>query len=471
MTMATPLLQTYDEEVDCLVIGSGFAGLAAAIEAKLAGCSVIILEKMKGFGGNSTISGGGIAAAKTKLQRNAGIEDSSELMYADMLAAGKSLNQPELVRTLTENSGETFEWTIDTLGVEYQNRVYRSGGHSVSRCYLTKNRSGSAIIKKQLAKVEVLGMKVRTQVCLEHILKAPDGRVCGIQARSKYIYPHKTSGNPIYIKAKKAVILAAGGFASDVNFRTSLDPRLSSDVECTNKKATTADALKSAIQAGALPVHLSRIQLGPWASPDEKRVGGGADFSSYAVFPYGILINPLNGSRFINELADRQARTDAILKVGKPCIGIADENGLVTSGVHIEKSLRKGVVSKFSRIRDVAENYQLPLSPFTDTIKRFNAHFKFGSDKDFAKSLLPDAKPLNKPPYYCIRLWPKIHYTMGGILINNKAQVLDVSKQPIPGLYAAGEITGGVHGAGRLANCATIDCLVFGRIAGQHAAL
>lgn len=466
--MVTSLPQAYDEEVDCVVIGSGFAGLAAAIEAKLAGCSVIILEKMKGFGGNSTISGGGIAAAGTRLQKAEGIEDSSDLMYADMLNAGRSLNQPELVRTLTQNSAETFEWTIDFLGVSYQNRVYRSGGHSVSRCYLTENRSGSAIIKKLLQKVKLLGMKVKTQVCLERFLKTSDGRVCGIQARENYNYPDKTTGNPIYIKANKAVILATGGFANDVKFRTSLDPRLSGDVGCTNKQSTTAEALKSAIQAGALPIHLSRIQLGPWASPDEKRLGGGADFASYVVFPYGILVNPLNGSRFINELADRHARSDAILSVGNPCIGVADMNGLGVSGIDIEKSLRKGVVNKFNRIDDIAEYYQIPLSPFLDTIKRFNSHFESGLDEDFSKPLLQNAKHLNKPPYYCIRLWPKIHYTMGGILINPKAQVLDLSKQPIPGLYAAGEVTGGIHGASRLANCATIDCLVFGRIAGKN---
>ena len=212
-TVNTP---KWDEKTDIIVIGSGFAGLAAAIEAKIAGSSVLILEKMKGYGGNSTISDGAIAAAGTKMQADRGIEDSPQLMYADMLKAGLGLNHPELVRTLTETSNDVFRWTIDYLGVKYLDRVDQFGGHSVARCYTTHNGSGSAIIKQLLTKLKELDVSVRTKAFLQNILKNSDGRVCGVRVRDGYTYPDKNSGVPKTIKARKAVILTTGGFANDI---------------------------------------------------------------------------------------------------------------------------------------------------------------------------------------------------------------------------------------------------------------
>ena len=464
------LPQKWDEEADIIIVGSGFAGLAAAIEAKEAGSSVIILEKMKGYGGNSTISDGVIAAAGTQRQVDSEIEDSPQLMYADMLQAGHGLNQPELVQVLSEKSNETFQWTIDFLGVDYMNRLEQFGGHSVPRCYTTHNHSGSAIIKQMLRKINDKGMKIRTKVFLQTILLDSEQRVCGVLVREGYEYPDVSTGIEKYIKARKAVILATGGFANDIKLRISQDPRLTDEIGSTNKFSTTGEALREALRIGAMPVHLSRIQLGPWASPDEKNFGIGPAFSSYIAFPYGIMVNPETGNRFVNELADRKVRSDAILQAGQPCIGIADQGGIKASGRHIEHCIRKGVVKQFKRIHEIADYFQIPIHPFKHTIERFNDSVGKGFDKDFNKPILPNARPLRYPPFFCIRLWPKVHHTMGGVLINSNAQVLNLSLQSIKGFYAAGEVTGGVHGACRLGSCAIIDCLVFGRIAGEHAA-
>ena len=290
--------QTWDEEADIIIVGSGFAGLAAAIEAKKAGSSVIILEKMKGYGGNSTISDGVIAAAATPMQADSKIVDSAQLMYEDMRKAGLGLNQPELVRLLTEKSSETFQWTINFLGVKYLDRVDQFGGHSVPRCYTTHNRSGSAVIKQMLLMISRLGMKIRTKAFLQTILRDSKERICGVLIRDGYEYPDATSGTAKTIKARKAVVLAAGGFANDIELRTSQDPRLTRDIGSTNKYSTTGEALREALRIGAMPVHLSWIQLGPWACPDEKGYGIGPDFASYIAFPYGIMVNPETGSSF-----------------------------------------------------------------------------------------------------------------------------------------------------------------------------
>jgi flavocytochrome c len=461
----------WDEETDIVVIGSGLAGLAAAIEAKNAGCSVIVLEKMKGYGGNSTISDGVMAAAGTSMQADAGIEDSPQLMYADMVKAGLGLNHPELVRTVTEKSTEAFQWTIKYLGVKYLDRVDQFGGHSVARCYTPHNRSGSAYIKLMLLKLKELGTSVRTKVFLQNILKDSDGRVCGVRAREGYTYPDENSGVPKNIKARKAVILATGGFANDIDFRTSQDPRLERDIMSTNKYSTTGEALREAIRIGAMPVQLSWIQLGPWACPDEKGYGIGPDFASYIAFPYGIVIDPATGNRIMNELADRKMRADAILQKGHPCIVITDKKGVACSGYQIEHCLKKGVVKAFRDVDALAGEHNIPLQVLKDTLKTFNTGVENGIDEVFGKPILPNARPLRHPPYYVMRVWPKVHHTMGGVLINTKAQVLDLSKKPIEGFYAAGEVAGGVHGASRLGSCAISDCLVFGRISGRNAAL
>ena len=460
----------WDEIADVVVIGSGFAGLTAAIEAHNAGASVLILEKMKAPGGNSIISDGGIAAAGTLMQKKAGITDSPDLMYSDMLTAGLGLNHPDLVRVVAERSNEVFEWSIDYLGVEYLDRVDRFGGHSVPRCYTPLNVTGLTIIKRQLAVIDQLGMEVRTQVFFRRFVHNAEGRVCGVLVRDGYDGKDAKSGSKLYIRARRAVILATGGFGADIAFRVTQDPRLSAEIDTTNKPFATAEGLKEALKIGAMPVHLSHIQLGPWASPDEKGYGDGPAFSDYILFLYGILIDPGTGRRFVNELSDRKILSDAILAVGRPCVGIADETAVAQSGWNIDRALKKGVVRQFDTIETLAAFYELPDGEVKKTIDHFNNCVEKGHDDAFGKRILPDAVPITHPPYYGMRLWPKVHHTMGGVEINVRGQVIDLDQNPVPGLYAAGEVTGGIHGACRLGSCAVTECFVFGRIAGRNAA-
>jgi len=460
----------YDEITDVLVIGSGFAGLAAAIEAGEAGASVIVLEKMHAPGGNSIISDGGIAAAGTEMQEKLGIKDSPELMYRDMLKAGLSLNYPELVRVVTEKSNEILQWSIDYLGVEYMDRIDIFGGHSVARCYTPVGVSGAAIIKRQLLKLDTLGIKVRTQSYFKSFIRNPGGKVDGALVRSNYNQKDIKSGIDRRIRAEKGVVLATGGFGSDIPFRVAQDPRLTENIDTTNKPFTTAEALKEALRINAMPVHLSQIQLGPWGTPDEKGYGAGARFSDYIVFPYGMVIAPGTCNRIVNELADRKTISDALLNVGHPCIGIVDSKAVEQSGWNIGSCLEKGIVRQFNDFQEIASFYKLSLNNLKPAIDKYNSSVNNKIDDEFQKPILPDAFPVSSPPYYGIRTWPKVHHTMGGVQINVKGQVIDLDQHPIEGLYAAGEVAGGIHGACRLGSCAVTDCLVFGRIAGRNAA-
>ena len=463
-------MEDWHETFDVVVIGSGFAGLAAAIEARESGASVIVLDKMKAPGGNSVISDGGIAAAGTALQKKYGFDDSPELMYEDMMKAGMGLNYPELVREVAERSNEIFQWSIDYLGVEYMDRVDHFGGHSVHRCYTAANRTGATIINRQVEKAKEIGVEIRLGVCLRSFVLDPEGNVAGVCMLDGYDYRDPTRGSDLFIKANRAVILATGGFGSDIPFRTSQDPRLTEEIDTTNKPFTTAEALKEALRIGAAPVHLSHIQLGPWTSPDEKGFGVGPVFSDYVVFSYGVVVDPATGKRFINELSDRKTLSDALLKIGHPCIGIADSRAVDSQGWDLGRGLKKGVIKKFDRIEDLAADYGIPVGEFKATVERYNSHVEDGADREFGREVLPDASPIVQPPYFGMRLWPKVHFTMGGVQINIKAQVINLDQEPVKGLYAAGEVTGGVHGACRLGSCAITECLVFGRIAGRNAA-
>ena len=462
--------EKWDEVTDVLVIGSGFAGLAAAIEAVNAGASVVVLEKMSAPGGNSIISDGGIAAAGTDFQKRRGITDSPELMYRDMMNAGLWINYPDLVRLVAERSADVLLWSVDYLGVEYMDRLDIFGGHSVARCLTPVGVTGAAIIKRQLAKLEESGIQVRTNNHFRSFLRDAAGETAGVLVRSGYNYRKVDGGTDKRIGVRKGIVLAAGGFGSDVAFRSSQDPRLTAEIDTTNKPFATAGALKEALKMNAMPVQLSHIQLGPWASPDEKGYGVGARFSDYIVFPYGIVIDPDSGQRMVNELADRKTISDAILNTGHPCIGIADATAVETTGWDITECLEKGIVRMFDNLKELAGDYGIPPGEFEKTVERYNRYVEGNSDGEFGKRIMPDAAPLGTPPYYAIRLWPKVHHTMGGVRIDTGARVIDINGNPVSRLYAAGEVTGGIHGACRLGSCAVTECLVFGRIAGKSAA-
>ena len=462
----------WDEEVDVLILGSGFAGLAAAHAAKKAGSSVMVLEKMRVPGGNSIINGGVVAAAGSPKQAAEGIKDSPDLLYEDMLKAGLYLNHTKLARMVADESWSIVKWTIDELGVKYREKVVHLGGHSVPRSYSTHNQSGSAIVLAQLAKLKEMGVKVRTKTFLTELVVDKDGRVIGVRARKNYTFPDEKSGTPFTIKAKKGVILATGGFGRDLAMRVIQDPKLDAAVDSTNHPGATAEGMIHALTIGATPVQVSWIQLGPWTSPDEKGFGIATHFTAGGVFISGLMVDPATGKRFVNELANRKIRADAIIKTGHPGIGIVDsviaESKLI---MHLtEKNLKKGTVKKFDTLEALAAAYKIPYGELKKSVDRYNSFVRDGKDADFGKYIRSGSPQIGKPPFYGVRIWPKVHHTMGGIQINEKAEVINLEHKPIAGLYAAGEVAGGIHGAVRLGSCATADCLIFGRIAGENAA-
>ena len=469
--------QKWDEVVDVIVIGSGFAGLAAAIEAKKAGANVVVLEKMATFGGNSIINGGILTATGCPQQKLHKIEDSVELLEKDILTAGNYMNYSSKVRYLAEHALSNYEWTVKELGVQYlPDAIGQEGGHSVPRYVTTTNGSGSGIVTKELDKCKELGIPLRNRVFVEHIIRGDNG-VEGVQVREGYRFPKADSGKVKTIRATKGVVLCYGGFSADVKFRMFQDPKLNETLDTTNQPGATSEMWRETSAIGALQVQNDWIQCGPWSNPKEKGMGIGWTFTQSAAAEYGLWVNT-KGQRFVNELANRKVRADAIFAEeakGLKAVAIANQYGAdkleaARPGI-MKKLVEPNIVSKYDTLEALAKDFNIPLDELKKTLAQVNESAKTKNDKPFGRYINNEFKPLTEGPWYAAITSPKVHHCMGGLLTNMKGQVLDIMDQePIPGLYAAGEATGGIHGAVRLGSCAILDCLVNGRICGQEVA-
>lgn len=464
------LPEKWNDSYDVVIVGTGFAGLSAAVEARHAGASVLVIDKMRTHGGNSIINGGEIAAPGNKWQKEAGIEDSPDLLYKDMMKAGANLNHPELVRTVADNALKDFEWCQEFVGARFHKLVYH-GGHSVKRSVQTINASGSELVNALFAKAKALGVKFMFTTKMDRLIANADGRIVGLEVRKGYKFPDNSSGDTLFIKAGKAVILAAGGFSQNVAMRQIHDPRITEKYDSTNHPGATGEVLLAACQAGAMDVQMDWIQMGPWTSPDEKGFGQVPQFCERLV-GYGPMVDPATGRRFIQETGNRKVRADAMMEMGHPALIFGDSENVARQILPhtLEKGMANGSIKKYETLDELAAAYGIPAAALKEEVAKWNRYVDKKKDPDFNCMIFPETTPTLVAPFYAARLWPRVHYCMGGLVINKEAQVKNFGMQLIKGLYAAGEIAGAVHGAVRLGTCSMLDCLVFGRIAGRNAA-
>ncbi|OIQ50892.1 Urocanate reductase precursor [Pseudodesulfovibrio hydrargyri] len=468
----------WDREFDVIIAGSGFAGCAAAIAARREGASTLVIEKMSVFGGNSAINGGAMAVAGSALQKEKGINDSVELMMADMLKGGRGTNHVDLLRVVCAGTAEAFEMTRE-FGVKWKDVLLQFGGHSVQRTFQTEHFTGGDITIPLMKGGISLGAIFKNRCKLEEILTDMDGGIAGIVVREDYYFPDENSGTLRRYKVNRGFVACTGGFGSDIAFRKTQNPSLDESVGCTNHRGATAESFNALLEVNAAPVNTGSFQLGPWASPDESGFGYAPQFNQQAAFPYGIMVDIRDGLRFVNENADRKTRADAQLKHCKEADGtihypvaFCSEPGTVKSPT-VKYALKEGVAWKFDSLEALANNFGIPLKPLQEQVDRFKQFVANGKDEEFGKPIFgfDRALYLDKPPYYAMRAWPKVHFCQGGVNINPRAEVTHMrTGQPIPKLYAAGEITGGTHGESRLGSCAIAETLVMGTIAGKNAA-
>lgn len=463
---------SWDETYDIIIVGSGFAGLAAAYAAHKDGVKrILILEKMEAYGGNSAICGGQMSMPLTELQKTKGIKDSPELMAKDMIKAGRGFNHPELTKTLTEQAHTVFPM-LKECGVQFMDKVIRVGGHSAPRTHLPTSASGGGIVIPMHNWLLREGIEFRNRTCVEEIVR--DGsEVLGVNVRKGYDWRTDTDHGTESLRARLGVIVASGGWGQDKDFVKATMPAYTG-LECTSQPGADATMIKALLSIGALPAMLDMYQLGPWASPDEKGAGPGSFFADYA-FAEGIALDPKTCKRFMNELADRRTRADAELAVlaegtpEKPNYPFTFcSQATADRAEGFKAAYREGTVRRANSVEELAKLHGTDPKALQQAIDDWNAIIAGKKADPFKKPL--DVKTELKPPFYSLRLSPKLHYCMGGVSITPKAEVVDArTLKPISGLYAAGEVTGGTHGMDRLGGCSSVDGLVFGQIAGHSA--
>ena len=495
--------ETADDQVidtDIVVVGAGGAGMTAAIAAANEGKSVVILESQSMVGGNSVRATGGLNAAKTPAQDEnefneaAGVEktlesaasdyadnetitalaktvseqwaayqanpvgyfDSVELMELDTLIGGHGTNDPALVEALCSNSADAIAW-LSEQGIELTS-VSSFGGASVKRIHRPVDSEGKTIsvgsymIPLLQAKCEELGVEFIMNTTANEILTDANGAAVGIAATDK-------NGAAVTVNAK-AVILATGGFGANLDMVVEYKPDLAGFMT-TNAPGAQGQGIDMAVAIGAGTVDMDQIQIHPTVEANTAALiteglrGDGA-----------ILVNA-EGNRFTDEVGTRDVVSAAEIAQTGSYSWLVIDQAMVDASSVIQGYITKGYTVTGSTYAELADAMGVDADAFTATMEKWNACVEAGKDEEFGRTSF--ANPLNTAPYYAIKVTAGIHHTMGGLTINSDTQVLAGDGTVIDGLYAAGEVTGGVHGANRLGGNAVADFTVFGRIAGQQA--
>ena len=487
-------------DADVVVVGAGGAGMTAAITAAAEGKSVVILESQSMVGGNSVRATGGMNAGKTVYQdenefgESAGVEktlktaaekyadnetitalaktvseqwaayqanptgyfDSVELMELDTMIGGKGINDPELVETLCANSADAIDW-LDEHGITLHN-VSSFGGASVKRIHRPVNAEGKTVsvgsymIPLLQENCEKAGVKMMLDTTATEILTDANGAAVGVKATG-------ASGETVTVNAK-AVVLATGGFGANLDMVVKYKPELKGFMT-TNAAGIQGQGIEMAQAIGAATVDMDQIQIHPTVEANTAALiteglrGDGA-----------ILINE-EGQRFIDEVGTRDVVSAAeIAQTGSYSWLVVDQAMADASSV-IQGYIKKGYTVTGATYEELGKAMGVDAAAFAETMEKWNGYVEAKNDPDFGRTSF--ANPLNTAPYYAVKVTAGVHHTMGGLKINANTEVLNEKGEVIPGLFAAGEVTGGVHGANRLGGNAVADFTVFGRIAGAAA--
>jgi fumarate reductase flavoprotein subunit len=441
------------ERADLIVIGSGGAGMTSAITAFDAKVKVIVLEKMPITGGNTQLAAGGMNASETVFQKKRGIKDAVRIMYDDTFKGGRDLARPELVEILSRNSSSSIDW-LTGIGADMSD-VGRMGGASVDR---THRPTGGKVVGQHIVHVMrqnaiKRGMDVRTNSKVLKILEAPSGAVSGVLVQNKL--------GQMYTIEAPAVILASGGFSANLERVAKYRPEYAA-FSSTNQPGATGDGLDLAAEFGAKLVDMEQIQIHP------TQAAGSKILITEAVRGNGAILVNREGKRFVNELTTRDAASAAVLKqTGGTAFLVIDET-IRRSLSQIEGYFHLELVRSGGTAAELAKALGMDGANLAQTIDSYNRFQADKKDADFGRSDMP--RPVKDPGFHAIEIRPGIHYTMGGVAFDTRTRVLGQNGKPIPGLYAAGEVTGGVHGANRLGGNSISETITFGRIAGREAA-
>ena len=438
-------------DTDIVIIGAGGAGMTAAIMAHQAGKNFVLLEKMPYVGGNTTKATGGMNAAETHYQAEQGISDTVEQFVEDTMKAGHNINDRSLVTMMAELSARAIEW-LDSIGAPLP-KVSFSGGATNRRIHAPEDGSGvgAFLVTRFLNTMDELNIPVLYDTTATRLMTL-DGAVVGVMAEGK------TANYTIHAKA---VVLATGGFGNNEDLIVHFRPDLLGTVT-TSAPGITGDGILMAEAVGADLVDIEQIQLHPTVEQ------GTSMLITESVRGDGAILVNQNGKRFIDELQPRDVVSAGELEQPGSYAYIIFDQRLRDGLKAIEKYVSTGIVVQADTIEGLAEELDIDPATLAETLANWNRYVADQNDPEFGRTTGMEAD-LSVAPYYAIKIAPGIHHTMGGVHINTAAQVIDVDGDPIPGLFAAGEVTGGVHGGNRVGGNAVADIVVFGGIAGENA--
>ena len=442
------------QNYDVVIVGSGGAGLAAAIQAHDEGARVVIIEKMPTIGGNTIKASVGMNAAETRFQKLKGIEDSKELFYEETLKGGQFKNNPVLLREFVDLAPEAIEWLADK-GIEL-NDITITGGMSIDRTHRPADRSavGGFLISGLVKNINSRNIEVLLETSVAEILYE-NGAVAGVKVVDEY--------NDSRILNAKSVIVATGGFSANRELVVKYRPELDGFVT-TNHKGATGSGIAMLEKIGAGTVDMGEIQIHPTVEQttsylvSESIRGGGAILVSQA------------GKRFYNEMETRDKVSAQIIALPEKSAWIVFDEQVRMNNKAADEYIAKGFVISAPTVAELAVKLNMSEHHTLEaTLARYNNFVIMQKDEDFGRQTAL-RHPLSEAPFYAIRVAPGVHHTMGGVTIDTTTAVLDSQKQVINGAWACGEVVGGIHGANRIGGNAVADIIIFGILAGGNAA-
>ncbi len=454
--------------VDVVVIGAGGAGMAAAVTANENGKNVLVIEKTSAMGGNTTLAGGALNAVDDGSATALANDDSVELHYTQTYEGGDKQGNPELVRILVENAWDGVEW-LKSMGMEFLDGTFTVTGGLWPRAHKPVEPVGTGFFKTYQSymdsheNIEVMYNTTAKSLIVE------DGVVTGVVCEGE-------TGNTVTVKAVNGVVLATGGFAGNVEMRQKYNTQwadLGEQIKTTNAAGVTGDGIAMAEEVGANLVQMGNIQLLPLGDPETGSLSGNIEFGVES----RIFVNK-EGERFVDEGGRRDEMTAALIDQTDSYMYILMDSDCYPTGDELNNFnesandlVAAGRAFRADTLEELAELIGVPADTLVATVEAYNEYCeggaKSGETDEFGRTLFGEA--IDTAPYYAAPRVPTVHHTMGGVEINANTEVLDTEGNVIPGLFAAGEVTGGIHGANRLGGNALTDTVVFGRIAGASA--
>ncbi|EIN12076.1 fumarate reductase [Punctularia strigosozonata HHB-11173 SS5] len=451
-----------------IVVGGGLAGLSAAHTVLERGGNVLLLDKQPFMGGNSTKATSGINGAGTQTQLEQGIPDTAKIFFEDTKKSARELARDDLIRVLTGRSGDAVNWLQDKFGLDLS-KVARLGGHSQPRTHRGNAQfPGMVITYAQMERLEDLAqstpdrVKIIKRARVTNLIKDGSGAVIGVD----YEVKGKTE------KAYGPVVLATGGYAADFTSDSLLKKYRPEyyELPTTNGDHCTGDGHKLAMAVGANAVDLEKVQVHPTGLVDPNEPEAKVKFlAAEALRGVGGLLLDNTGKRFVDELQHRDYVTGKIWENGKYPIRLV-LNGKASNEIewHCKHYVGRGLMKKFNSGEELAKEIGIKPEELKKTFDEYNTVARTKKDP-FGKKFFAEGEWSMNDFFNVAIMTPVLHYTMGGLEIDPESRVLDASHKPIPGLFAAGEVAGGVHGANRLGGSSLLGCVVFGRVSGDSA--